>query len=124
MNIKENILKIVYADTVAAEFLMGFYAIGQGGANILVPGLSRLEIVIVSLGVARVIALVMGKLWLRLGVAYVVTFVWLDFTLFQISEEPLRQLSMQITGVVAAAANIWIAWRLQTHQTVRRDLGR
>lgn len=118
--LKERLLRILYADTLAAEALMGFFAVAQAYPRLIyVPKERVLAACVLSLGVVRIIALITAQLWARLVVAYVATFVWIYFILFVFLEEPGEYLP----GAMASTAmNVWVAWRLQTEHHIRKDL--
>lgn len=123
--IKRNLLKAVYSDSLPVEFIMATLAITQGTERLFIPEDRTLATVIVCIAIVRVVALLLGIMWLRLATAYVAVFSWIYFIMFVFLETPSPHLP---GGIVAALANVWVAWRLQTDQHVReniiRDAGR
>lgn len=119
MNLKENILRVIYADTIGGEFIMGVFAIAQASAKLSVPADRTLASAVIFIGILRIASLLFRRLWMRLAVAYAAVFSWTYFILFVFMDSPSPHMP---GGIAAAAANAWVAWRLQTEQHIRKDI--
>lgn len=119
MNLKENILRIVYADTIAAEFIMAMVGTAEAIDKFSITEDRILATAVVIIGVIRVAALLLRQIWLRLIIAYVAVFCWSYFILFVFLKTPAEHLP---GGLAALIANVWVAWRLQTEVHIRKDI--
>jgi hypothetical protein len=113
MKIKQNFLRVLLSDSTAVEMAAGFYAFSQLPKAWGLPQDRWNAGIVAALGLIRIYAVLVGRLRLRLIVAYAATFAWLYFVLFTWLEAPTEYVT---GGVASAVINIWIAWRLQTLQ--------
>ena len=118
---KKNILRTVFADPRAAEFLQGVYAVGIAIPTLPIDSKTVLAIIVLFVGSIRLTALLTGALRLRLFIAYVATFVWCYYALFMTIEVEPAKIRIEHTGwYLFMLGNAWIAWRLQTMYHFRK----
>ena len=115
---KARLVRILYADTLAAEAVMGISAISIASSRLGVPDDRSLATVVMFLGSLRILALLFGGLWMRLAVSYCVTFSWIYFVMFVFLDDPIPHLQ---GGIAFALVNGWLAWRLQTEVQLRNN---
>jgi hypothetical protein len=113
MKIKENLLRVLLSDSTGVECAMGLFAFAQVPRIWGLPQDRVIAAFVVFFGFVRLCAVVLGRLRLRLIVAYCVTFMWVWFIMFVWLEAPTEYVT---GGLASAAINVWIAWRLQTAQ--------